>query len=271
MKLDGAVALVTGGGSGLGRALAHQLAPRCEVVWVTDRDHERAQRVAEELTAAGGTARWAGLDVSQWEAWRELRSEVGRVDLLVNNAGVADVGSLITTDEQQWDRQLQINLMGVVRGARVFVPDMVERRQGHVLNIASMAGLAQAPGMISYNTAKAGVIAFSESLRVETALDRVGVSVCCPAFFRTNLTESMADASPQLVARIERWMDTSGVTAEDVARACLRGVERNTFLVLTHRETWLYWLAKRCLPDLYRSRLIARTRTRRLAARSSKH
>lgn len=268
MKLSGSTVLVTGAGSGLGRVLALDLARKSRLVWVTDRDAASAEQVAAEITRAGGTARARALDVSDWQAWREAHEELGPVDLLVNNAGVADLGPLVDTDPQQWDRQLDINLMGVVRGCRTFVPEMVQQRKGHVLNIASMAGLAMAPGMISYNTAKAAVVAFSESLRVEVALEGVGVSVCCPAFFRTNLTDSMDGASPAMVARIQKWMDTSGVTAEDVSTACLKAIERNDFMILTHPETWKYWMMKRIMPERYRTQLIDRERKRR-AKRSS--
>jgi len=260
MKLAGSVALVTGGGSGLGRELAIQLARAGCTVWVTDRDLDRATAVADEL---GANARPLSLDVRDWDAWAAAHDHIGAVDLLVNNAGVADVGPLLQTDPRQWERQLDINLMGVVRGARTFLPAMVAQKRGHVLNIASMAGLAMAPGMISYNTAKAAVVAFSESLRVEVALDGVGVSVCCPAFFRTNLTDSMDGAPPAVVARVQKWMDTSGVTATDVARESIAAVEADRFLVLTHPQSRRYWFLKRLWPERYRAQLIGREQARR--------
>ena len=257
------LALITGAGSGLGRAVALRLAQDGCTVLVTDVETARAESVARELRAMGATATAHTLDVRDWEGWRALAASVGPIDILVNNAGVADVGHLVDTDRTQWDRQIDINLMGVIRGCRTFVPGMVHRGTGHVLNIASLAGLALAPGMISYNTAKAAVVAFSESLRLEVALDGVGVSVCCPAFFRTNLTESMHSASPAVVDRVHKWMDTSGVTADDVARACADAIDQDRFLVLTHRGTWRYWLLKRLWPEHYRNKLLARERQRR--------
>ena len=264
------LALITGAGSGLGRAIALHLAREGCTIAVTDLQGDRAEAVAREIQATGGKAQAHQLEVGDWDAWRALERSLGPVDILVNNAGVADVGRLVDTDPEQWARQLDINLMGVIRGCRTFVPAMTRRGSGHVINIASLAGLALAPGMISYNTAKAAVVAFSESLRVEVALDGVGVSVCCPAFFRTNLTDSMHTASPAMVARVHKWMDTSGVTAEDVALACADAIEQNRFLVLTHPGTWKYWLLKRLWPERYRNQLLTRERQRR-SRRSSEN
>lgn len=268
MDLSGTTALVTGAGSGLGRAIALELAGSVDAVWVTDLDLERAGAVAAEVEARGSRATVHHLDVSSWTSWRAALDTTGPVDLLVNNAGVADVGHLVDTEEGQWTRQLEVNLMGVVRGSRTYLPAMIDRQRGHILNIASMAGLALAPGMISYNTSKAAVVAFSESLRVEAALDSVGVGVCCPAFFRTNLTDSMASASPATVARVQRWMDRSGVTAEDVAAACVDAVRTNRFMVLTHPQSRRYWLLKRLWPERYRRQLLDGERTRRAKTRT---
>jgi len=263
MNLSGSIALVTGAGSGLGRSLALQLATECSTVWVTDQSEDGAEAVAAEIRANGGTARTRTLDVSSWQAWRETRDQVGQVDILVNNAGVANIGPLLASDEHEWDRQININLMGVVRGSRMFVPGMVERGSGQVLNIASMAGLLPASGMISYHTAKAAVVSFSEALRIEVALDGVGVSVCCPAFFRTNLTDSMEGTSPATVARIQKLMDQSPLTADDVARACIEAMERNELLVIPHRKLRPLWVLRRLFPTRYRKRLIAQERSRR--------
>lgn len=263
MKLQDSTILITGAASGLGRELALQLASTGRVLWLTDRVGPALKEVAGEVEARGATAHTLQLDVTDEEAWREAKQTVGSVDLLVNNAGVADVGPLLSTTERQWERQIGINLMGVVRGCRHFVPGMVHQGRGHVVNIASFAGIAMAPGMVAYNTAKAGVVAFSESLQVELALDGVGVSVCCPAFFRTNLTDSLEDASPAMVSRIQGWMDGSGVTATDVAQAIVRAVERDTFMILTHPTTRRYWWMKRWMPERYRAQLRAREKTRR--------
>lgn len=264
MRIDAdTTALVTGAASGLGRVLARHTAATGATVWLSDRDSAGLAEVAAEVSEVGGVPRSVALDVSRAADWAAAVEAVGAVDLLFNNAGVADVGPLIGSTDDAWTRQLDINLMGVVRGCRAFAPGMVERRRGHIVNIASFAGLALAPGMIAYNTAKAAVIAFSHSLRVELALDGVGVSVVCPAFFPTNLTDSMPEASDEMVQRVQRWMHGSGVTAEDVAAAALQAVRQDEAVVLTHPGTDEMWWRSRALPEVHRAGLIARERGRR--------
>lgn len=268
MKTAGARALVSGAASGLGRALSVELGRRGGRVLLADVDAEGLAAAAEEVRAAGGEARTAVLDVRDADAWGlaadVLRSAWGGLDLLVNNAGVADVGGLLEASERAWRRQLDINLMGVVRGCRAGVPLLLAEGRGHVVNIASFAGVAQAPGMLAYNVSKAGVIALSESLWVELRPHGVGVTVVCPAFFETNLTASMDEASPETVRRVRRWMSSSGVTVDDVVDATLRAVEADELVVLTHPQTRRLWWMKRFLPGRYRARMAA-DHSRRLA------
>lgn len=268
MKLQqGTRVVITGAASGLGRVMALKLAERGARIAITDRDLDGLHPVSTAVHGAGGEALVHELDVRDDDGWSALSSAVtaawGGVDLLVNNAGVADAGSLVESRDAHWQRQLDINLMGVVRGCRTFVPAMIAAGNGHIVNVASFAGIAQAPGMIAYNTAKAAVIAFSESLRTEVDRRGVGVSVLCPAFFKTNLTASMTDSSQETVQRINRWMERSGVTAEDVADAALRAVERRQFVVLTHTKTRRWWWLKRLAPERYIQMLIEQAEKRR--------
>jgi len=263
--------LITGAASGLGRSLAlHMSGPEVKLM-LTDRDVARLEATAREVRETGAVVLTQAMDVRDELAWGALCQRVvaewGGLDVLVNNAGVADVGPLVDTQPHHWERQLEINLMGVVRGCRSFVQPMLEQGSGHIVNIASFAGLATAPGMIAYNTAKGAVVAFSESLQVELAGAGVGVSLVCPAFFRTDLTSSMEDASPEMVRRIERWMDNSGVTAEDVCADIVDAIQADRFLVLTHKETRRYWLFKRLMPVQYR-RMLVREQQKRLAKRA---
>jgi short-subunit dehydrogenase len=141
--------------------------------------------------------------------------------------------------------------MGVVRGCHHFVDRFREQRFGHIVNVASFAGLAGAPAIASYGTAKAGVIALSEMLRAELAPVGVRVSVLCPAFVRTGLTETMRAPDDSYATRVQRWMDKSGVSADDVAEAVFEATRSGRFMLLTHPETrWQYRL-KRWFPNLY--------------------
>ncbi|MEL6343106.1 MAG: SDR family oxidoreductase [Myxococcota bacterium] len=268
--------VITGAASGLGRVMALKLAERGARIALTDRDEDGLGPVSEAVAGAGGEPLVHALDVRDNDAWAALADKIteswGGVDLLINNAGVGDMGTLVESKYVHWDRQLDINVMGVVRGSKTFVPGMIKARRGHVINVASFAGVAQAPGMIAYNTAKAAVIAFSESLRAEVEPEGVGVSVLCPAFFKTNLTDSMMDTSQEMVHRINGWMERSGVTAEDVADAALNAVEKGRFMVLTHAQTRRYWWLKRFAPERYIKLMMAQaTKRKNNAKRKDNH
>jgi len=254
------VALITGAGSGLGAAMANRFARAGWRVIVTDQHPDRAETVASGLTGSGHAAR--ALDVTesvQWEALADfVDDQYGRIDLLVNNAGVATGGMLGETPLEDWEWVLEINLMGVVRGCHHFVGRFREQGFGHIVNVASWAGLAAAPGIASYGTAKAAVVSMSEMLRAELAPCGVEVSVLCPAFVKTALTDSMRAPDDSYAKRVQRWMEHSGISAEDVAETVYQATQKPRFLLLTHSETrWQYRL-KRWFPSLY-FRILMRT------------
>lgn len=253
------VALITGGGSGLGAAMARRFAAAGWRVAVTDQHPERAESTRASL-AGGGHAAWA-LDVTDAGHWMDARDrlgEFGRMDLLVNNAGVASAGLVEQTSLEDWQWVMDINVMGVVRGCHTFIPVLRAQGFGHIVNVASWAGLAAAPQIAAYGTAKAAVVALSEMLRAELHGSGVAVSVLCPAFVKTNLTDTMRAPDDNYARRVQRWMETSGVSADDVAEQVFRAVRRPRFLLLTHANTrWQWWL-KRCVPGLY-FRLLMRT------------
>lgn len=252
--------VITGAASGLGRALAMAWARRGACVAVTDRDGAGAEAVLDALRAEGGTGFSAALDVTDETGFaavaERVQAEWQGLDVLVNNAGVATAGTVLEAPVSQWQRALDINLLGAVRGVRAFGPLIA--RGGHVVNIASFAGIANPPAMASYNAAKAAVISLSESLRFELAPRGIGVSVACPAFFKTRLLETSAanaeaerDIAPHMGAIVARLMDKAQVTAEDVAADILGAVDRRRFLVITHRDSRRQALLKRLSPETY--------------------
>jgi NAD(P)-dependent dehydrogenase (short-subunit alcohol dehydrogenase family) len=174
--------LVTGAGSGLGRALALRYAGAGDRVACVDLDVPRAEATRALLPARPPRARRrrrrgrgdgsaAGGDRREW----------GGLDVLVNNAGIASGGSMVETTMAEWRRILEVDLLSVVRGCRLFLPGMLAQGRGQVLSTASFAGLAGAPGLMTYGTAKAAVVALSEQLRAEVEPRGVRVSVICPA------------------------------------------------------------------------------------------
>ncbi len=244
--------LITGGASGLGEAMARRFARDGWAVVVADIDPARAEAVAADL---GEPSMALAMDVTRQQDWQRAHDVVverfGHLDVLINNAGVAVGGTLEETSLEDWRWVLEIDLMGVVMGCKAFAPLMRERGQGHIVNVASYAGFAAAPNINAYGTAKAGVIALSEMLRAELHEAGVNVSALCPAFVTTRLTETMRAPDEGYQKRVKRWMEKSGVSAEDVAEVVRRAIDRPRFLLLTHRDTRWLWRFKRWAPEMY--------------------
>ncbi|HUS24592.1 MAG TPA: SDR family oxidoreductase [Candidatus Binatia bacterium] len=255
--------LVTGAGSGLGRALALTFARAGWRVAASDRDEAAARQTLAEVQALGATGLALALDVTSEESFagavRTVEQAWGGLDVLVNNAGVGTSGTVADSPLEQWRWVLDINLLGCVRGARAVIPLMRRQQAGHIVNVASFAGIANPPGMASYNVAKAGVVSLSETLRFELFPHGVGVSVVCPEFFKTNLlatSKALAprgtDVSGAAAEKItQRLMEKATVTADDVARDIFEAVRDGTFLVIPHAEARKrHWL-KRFAPEVY--------------------
>lgn len=265
--------LITGAGSGLGRALARSYAERGARVLVTDRDLERARTTVAELPGAGHEA--AQLDVGSEAAMQTLREQLATrgmtVDILINNAGVASGGALSAIGAEEWRRVMNVNLDGVQRGIAAFVPDMIARRRGQVINIASLAGFAGAPLLGAYGVAKAGVIALSEILRAELAPYGIRVAVACPSFFPTALLESASSAvPPEVTAFAARAMRRGPLDAHAVAEYIVAAAESGRFLILPHREARVAHRLKRWFPEWYFRLLLRRfARMRPSAGRES--
>lgn len=272
LNAEAPVVLLTGAGSGLGAAMAKRFARAGYRVAVTDINAERARKVSEELTEAGAVAWHSALDVTSDSDWQRLFDELlgqwGRVNVLVNNAGVAASGFCEETSMENWQWIIDIDLLGVVRGCHRFLP--VLRREGaagrpaFVINIASFAGFSAMPGLSAYGTAKAGVIALSEHLLTELDGSGVGVSVVCPSFVATHLLESFRSTSNDTRKTVENWMKHSPVTAEDVAEMVFSAMQKRQFLVLTHPKTRWALLFKRFWPERYYRRISELSRKSRM-------
>lgn len=247
--------LITGAGSGFGRALARLYGGMGARVGVTDVDAGRARAVLAEVTAAGGTGFASRADVTRIADWDALHAQVmerwGALDILVNNAGVAAAGRLEDTPLEDWRWILETDLFGVVAGCHRFLPLLRKQAHGHIVNVASFAGMTPVPEVSAYATAKAAVVALSEQLRVDLAGSGVGVSVVCPAYVRTGLLDTFRSRDERHRRLAQRWMERSPVTAQQVAEAIREAIERGRFLVLTHRETRWLWRFRRWFPGLY--------------------
>ena len=254
---------VTGGASGLGRAVAERFARDRARVCIADLNDSRGADTVASLRRYGAAdAIYARCDVTDETAIEAVAVRLdeawGGVDVVVNNAGVAQAGAIDEVSIDDWRWILDINLLGVVRGCRVFTPRFRRQKSGHFVNVSSMAGLLDVPLMSSYNATKAAVVSLSETLENELRADGVSVTVVCPSFFQTNLGESMRAPDPGLHVKMQKLLARSVLTADDVAEDVFLAVAAKTFYVLPHREGRAAWALKRLLPRRAYAALVER-------------
>tara|TARA_B100001059_G_C17779635_1_gene553359 strand:- start:667 stop:1470 length:804 start_codon:yes stop_codon:yes gene_type:complete len=245
--------MITGAGSGLGREIALRWAREGWRLALTDVNESGLAETFSLVLAAGGegfTQRCDVRDYSQLTALAQACDErFGGIDVIVNNAGVASGGFFSELSLEDWDWQIGINLMGVVKGCKAFLP-LLERSKGKIINIASMAALMQGPAMSNYNVAKAGVVALSESLLIELKDQGVGVHVVCPSFFQTNLLDSFRGPTPAMKAQVGKLLESSPISAQDIADYIYQQVEQGEFMILPHDQGRMAWALKQQNPQM---------------------
>ncbi|MFF4588510.1 SDR family oxidoreductase [Streptomyces sp. NPDC001388] len=242
-RFGGQLVLVTGAGSGIGRATALAFAEAGARIVAVDRDAESAARTAERALLLGAPEAWAEtVDVSVEREMEELAAKVhaeyGVLDVLVNNAGIGLSGSFFDTTADDWRRVLDVNLWGVIHGCRLFGRRMAERGQGgHIVNTASAAAFQPSRVLPAYSTSKAAVLMLSECLRAELAGQDIGVTAVCPGLVNTNITATASfvgvDAAEEerRQKRSARAYRLRNYPPEKVADAILRAVVRNEAVV----------------------------------------
>jgi short-subunit dehydrogenase len=267
-RFEGRRVLVTGAASGLGRALAIAFAREGSDLVIVDVDRERLPETASMMAEKGVRCMSKNIDVSSREEMEGLAGEVisdwGGVDILVNNAGVGVGGELreIPLDDIEWI--VGINLMGQVYATRLFLPLMIERGYGHVVNVASLSGLVLLPFHIPYTTTKFASRAFSEALWAETRRHGIGVTLVCPGPMKTNIMRNtrMHVSTERQAAGQRRWaalIERGGEEPESSARRVLDAVEKDRFLVLWGPGPRLLYYLSRLSPSLVRRSVAAVT------------
>lgn len=239
VEVDGRVAVITGGGSGIGRATALALARGgCHIV-VADINTERMAETVAKVDVLGRRALAVRCDVSRPEELERLAAAsieaMGSVDILMNNAGVVVGGPLEQIPLGDWQWILSINLFGPIHGVRAFLPHFLDRGSGHIVNTASFAGLmAHNPLTIPYDTSKFGVVGFSQGLALYLRPRGIGVSVLCPGYVHTNLSENYRFSGME-AGRTPHVPDRT-VEADQVGELVLAAIRENRFLILSQPE-----------------------------------
>jgi len=244
--------VITGAGGGFGRALALELANRKAHLVLSDIEPKGVEETARLAIAAGASsARASRCDVTSIDDWKALAASCeGPVDLVVNNAGVSSVGRVGELPIDDWRWTLEVDLFGVINGCHVFAPILRQQGHGHVLNVASAAGLFSPPFAGAYNVAKAGVIALSETLSSELSDSKVKVTVICPMFFKTNIVNSGRIADEKLRQAAKGLVD-GGKTPEQVARLAIASVDRGELYALPMADSRWLWRVKRVAPAAF--------------------
>jgi NAD(P)-dependent dehydrogenase (short-subunit alcohol dehydrogenase family) len=205
------VALVTGAGSGIGAAIAQTYATAGAYVYVADRDEASGQDTVQKITGERGTAEFLRLDVTEEGSCQEIRSRVhiaqGRLDILVNNAGIGHVGTLLQTDGSDLDRLYAVNVRGIFNVTKAFLPQMLERRHGVIINLASIGGIVGITDRLAYCTTKFAVVGMTKCLALDHAQQGIRVNCICPGRVET----------PFVAARLRQYPDPEKARQEMTA------------------------------------------------------
>lgn len=255
---DGAVAIITGGASGIGRALGEALAERGAEVILADRQAELAETVAGGIRTKGGRATAADLDVTDFRATERLVQQTaerhGRLDYMFNNAGIGIGGEARFYDITDWEQVFDVNIRGVIHGIQAAYPVMLRQGFGHLVNTASMAGLVPFPTIVSYCASKFALVGLSTSLRIEAAESGVRVSVLCPGVIRTPILEggkygkTLQPLPPEV--RDQHWKRQRPMNVDQFAAKALRAIAKNQAIIVIPGRWKLFWWLNRLSPSL---------------------
>jgi NAD(P)-dependent dehydrogenase (short-subunit alcohol dehydrogenase family) len=255
----GKVAIITGGASGIGAALAKELAKGGAELVLADRQLDLAESVAAAIRAGGGKATASELDVrslpSMTRVVEDTVTRCGALDYFFNNAGIGVGGEMDRYTQSDWDDVIDVNLRGVTHGIQAAYPVMVRQRSGHIINTASMAGLVGAAGEGSYTATKHAVVGLSKALRVEARRHDVRVSVLCPGAIRTPILTGGKFGRLNFVGlsdekMLEMWAMLRPMDVDVFARKALRAIARDEAIIVLPRWWKAFWYIERVSPEV---------------------
>lgn len=220
-RLDNKAALITGAGSGIGAAIAETFALAGARVFVTDRDEKAGRSVAERI----GKAEFLALDVAQEDQCERAAQRVGQLDVLVNNAGIGHVGTMLQTTGADMDRLYAVNVRGVFNVSKAFLPKMVARKYGVIVNIASIGGIVGVRDRLAYCTTKFAVVGLTKSMALDHALEGIRVNCICPGRVETPFVSARLKEYPDPEKAYKEMASTQAIgrmaKPEEIASAAL--------------------------------------------------
>jgi NAD(P)-dependent dehydrogenase (short-subunit alcohol dehydrogenase family) len=249
-------AIITGSASGLGRELAVQLAAQGWHLALVDLDESANRQTLQLVESAGGAGQLIHMDVADVAQWRQmvdrLQADWPRLDLLINNAGVACSGEVDAMPLENWQWLLGVNLHGVIYGCHTCLPWLkANSGRAHLINIASVAAVLTGPAMAAYNVAKAGVLALSETLLCELHGTHVKLTVACPGFFASNLLDRGRFLTAFERSTADRYTATSRMNSQQIAARILRDAFRGKSHVVVPLRARCLWHVRRLLPSVW--------------------
>ena len=261
MKIEnGTKVFITGAASGIGRATALAMA-RCGAhLFLTDINEKGLKETYDMISGSGTTVcRQQAFDITRFEAVqafaKELHHEFGPMDVVINNAGIALFGLVEEMTHDHWQKVINTNLWGVIHGIESFLPEMIQAKKGHVVNISSTAGLAGLPWHAAYSSAKYGLVGLSEVLRYDLMQHNISVTVICPGAVDTPLKNSTpilgVDREGKKAKALIHRFEKHAVTPEYVAGLIINAIEKKKFMVITSFDIKALYFVKRYCPPVY--------------------
>ena len=229
-KLDGKVAVVTGGGSGIGQAIAEVFAAAGALVYIAERDEASGKKVADEISSRGLKAKFILTDIADETSCQQLAQRVhvenaGRCDVLVNNAGVGCVGTVLTTKPAELDRLYSVNVRGTMQMCQVFLPNMIAAEKGSIINLASIAGVIAVRDRFAYTTTKFAVVGMTKAMALDHAKSLVRINCICPGRVETPWVTARLAEYPDPAKAYEEMKSTQAIgrmgTPTEIAAAAL--------------------------------------------------